>query len=127
VAASIHSSCRSIAYLSLRRSHAGASSAATLRLRRQSQLARSLPGLASSVVVGPLIYVRFQGATKYAGSYDDVLLDDWAAWLAKRVADGLEVFAYFNNDSGGHAPRDAVHLSRSAESGDTESDATVNV
>jgi uncharacterized protein YecE (DUF72 family) len=46
----------------------------------------------------------------YGGRYPDDRLDDWAEWLAARAADGLHVFAYFNNDTGGHAPRDAVRL-----------------
>jgi uncharacterized protein YecE (DUF72 family) len=61
-------------------------------------------------VVGPFVYVRFHGSTKYAGRYGDERLDEWADWLAARAADGLDVFAYFNNDVGGHAPRDAVRL-----------------
>ena len=61
--------------------------------------------------VGPFIYVRFHhGTSKYGGRYPDERLDEWADWLAGRAADGLDVFAYFNNDSGGHAPRDAVRL-----------------
>jgi len=61
--------------------------------------------------VGPFIYVRFHhGTTKYGGRYPDSRLDEWADWLGERVADGLDVFAYFNNDTGGHAPRDAVRL-----------------
>ena len=63
------------------------------------------------LVVGPFIYVRFHfGTKKYGGRYSDDRLDNWAAWLAARAADGLHVFAYFNNDTGGHAPRDAVRL-----------------
>jgi uncharacterized protein YecE (DUF72 family) len=63
------------------------------------------------LVVGPFIYVRFHfGTKKYGGRYPDVRLDDWADWLAARAAEGLQVFAYFNNDTGGHAPRDAVRL-----------------
>ena len=61
-------------------------------------------------VVGPFVYVRFHGTTKYAGRYDDRALDAWADWLAARLTEGLDVFAYFNNDTGGHAPRDAVRL-----------------
>jgi len=61
-------------------------------------------------IVGPFIYVRFHGWTKYAGRYEDERLDEWADWLAARIVDGLDVFAYFNNDVGGHAPRDAVRL-----------------
>ena len=63
------------------------------------------------LVVGPFIYVRFHfGTQKYGGRYADDRLDEWAEWLAARAADGLHVFAYFNNDAGGHAPRDAVRL-----------------
>lgn len=63
------------------------------------------------MVVGPFIYVRFHfGTQKYGGAYEDRRLDEWAAWLAGRAADGLDVFVYFNNDTGGHAPRDAVRL-----------------
>jgi uncharacterized protein YecE (DUF72 family) len=61
--------------------------------------------------VGPFIYVRFHfGTQKYGGRYADERLDDWADWLAARHEEGTEVFAYFNNDTGGHAPRDAVRL-----------------
>jgi uncharacterized protein YecE (DUF72 family) len=63
------------------------------------------------VVVGPAVYVRFHfGTSKYGGRYDDRRLDEWARWLAMRAHQGLDVFAYFNNDVGGHAPRDAVRL-----------------
>jgi uncharacterized protein YecE (DUF72 family) len=61
--------------------------------------------------VGPFIYVRFHfGTQKYGGRYDDARLDEWADWLAGCAHRGLKVFAYFNNDTGGHAPRDAVRL-----------------
>jgi uncharacterized protein YecE (DUF72 family) len=63
------------------------------------------------VVVGPFIYVRFHhGTRKYGGRYSDERLDSWGAWLADRAEKGMAVFAYFNNDTGGHAPRDAVRL-----------------
>ena len=63
------------------------------------------------MVVGPFIYVRFHhGTSKYTGRYADERLDEWADWLADASAGGSDVFAYFNNDSGGHAPRDAVRL-----------------
>ena len=62
-------------------------------------------------VVGPFVYVRFHGASaKYSGSYSDGQLADWAAWLDAQLAGGLDVYAYFNNDVGGHAPRNALTL-----------------
>jgi uncharacterized protein YecE (DUF72 family) len=60
--------------------------------------------------VGPFVYVRFHGVEKYSGSYADRILDDWADWLAARIRAGVPVYGYFNNDTGGHAPRDAARL-----------------
>jgi len=61
--------------------------------------------------VGPFVYVRFHGPTgTYQGGYSRPRLERWASWLAAERRAGAEVFAYFNNDVGGHAPRDAVTL-----------------
>jgi uncharacterized protein YecE (DUF72 family) len=66
--------------------------------------------------VGPLVYVRFHGATgHYNGGYPDDRLRAWADWLNVQRAEGADVFAYFNNDVGGHAPRDAATLRRFME------------
>jgi uncharacterized protein YecE (DUF72 family) len=63
------------------------------------------------MVVGPFVYVRFHGASaRYSGSYSEGQLDDWAEWLDRQIAGGLDVYAYFNNDVGGHAPRNALTL-----------------
>ena len=62
------------------------------------------------LAIGPFVYVRFHGTQKYSGSYSDGALDEWADWLAERHRDGRPVYVYFNNDTGGHAPRDAVRL-----------------
>jgi uncharacterized protein YecE (DUF72 family) len=61
-------------------------------------------------MVGPFVYVRFHGPSKYSGSYQDDQLAGWAEWCAARMAEGIPVYAYFNNDAGGHAPRDAVRF-----------------
>ncbi len=62
-------------------------------------------------VVGPFVYVRFHGATaRYSGSYSQEQLEDWAEWMDAQLANGREVYAYFNNDVGGHAPRNALTL-----------------
>jgi uncharacterized protein YecE (DUF72 family) len=66
--------------------------------------------------IGPFVYVRFHGYDqKYGGRYSEDRLADWADWLAARLAEGLDVYAYFNNDVGGHAPRDALRLRRMLE------------
>lgn len=61
-------------------------------------------------LVGPFVYVRFHGTTRYGGRYGDEELRSWAEWLRTEHDRGRDVFAYFNNDVGGHAPRDAVRL-----------------
>ena len=58
----------------------------------------------------PFIYVRFHGPSRYAGAYADADLQQWARWLGAEQRAGADVYAYFNNDIGGHAPRDAVRL-----------------
>jgi uncharacterized protein YecE (DUF72 family) len=62
------------------------------------------------LATAPFVYVRFHGTSTYAGSYDDVTLERWADWLSEQVRAGRGVYAYFNNDTGGHAPRDAARL-----------------
>jgi uncharacterized protein YecE (DUF72 family) len=89
-------------------------------LMRKHKVALCLHDMAGSasgrIVVGPFIYVRFHfGTRRYGGGYDDRRLDEWGRWLGERAAEELDVFAYFNNDMGGHAPRDAVRLRRRIE------------
>jgi uncharacterized protein YecE (DUF72 family) len=62
------------------------------------------------IAVGPFVYARFHGPQKYNGRYDDRVIEDWGAWIAGQMRDGRPAFAYFNNDIGGHAPRDAIRL-----------------
>lgn len=62
------------------------------------------------IVTAPDVYVRFHGpAAAYASQYTPKGLAHWAEQL-----DALEgvarVWAYFNNDVEGHAPRDATHF-----------------
>ena len=57
--------------------------------------------------VGPFIYIRFHGPSRYQGRYAHDTLADWAHWCRAHIARGVRVYAYFNNDIGGHAPHDA--------------------
>jgi uncharacterized protein YecE (DUF72 family) len=69
--------------------------------------------------IGPFVYVRFHGTSaKYAGSYSDGQLREWAAWLASELAKGRDVYAYFNNDREGHAVENALTLRRLLSSRD---------
>jgi uncharacterized protein YecE (DUF72 family) len=66
--------------------------------------------------IGPFAYVRFHGqAGTYAGAYPPQTLGAWARTIAAWTDAGLSVWAYFNNDVGGHAPRDAARLRDAVE------------
>ncbi len=61
----------------------------------------------------PLVYVRLHGpdpAHLYGGSYSDDSMHWWAARIREWEAAGHEVMAYFNNDGGGNAVRNALTL-----------------
>jgi uncharacterized protein YecE (DUF72 family) len=62
------------------------------------------------LAVGPFVYARFHGPMTYNGRYDDHTLDLWAEWMAGQRRLGKPIYAYFNNDIGAHAPRDAARL-----------------
>ena len=84
---------------------------ARLEAHRVALCLHDMQGSASGRrAVGPFVYARFHGTQKYSGSYSDATLEEWAAWLGACAAEGRPVYAYFNNDTGGHAPRDAVRL-----------------
>jgi uncharacterized protein YecE (DUF72 family) len=84
---------------------------ALLRHHRVALCLHDMEGSASGKrAVGPFVYARFHGTQKYGGRYSDAALDDWAEWFANQLRQGVPVYAYFNNDTGGHAPRDAARL-----------------
>jgi len=89
---------------------------------RVSLCLHDMPGSATGRLrVGPLIYVRLHGAAgRYAGSYPEQRLEQWADWLHAQRQDGRDVYAYFNNDVGGHAPRNALTLRRLLDTRDRE-------
>lgn len=63
----------------------------------------------------PFVYVRLHGPDPhhlYAGSYSDDDLRWWATRLDEWTGQGRDVFAYFNNDGGGNAVRNAETLRR---------------
>jgi uncharacterized protein YecE (DUF72 family) len=61
--------------------------------------------------VGPLAYVRFHGPIRrYRGSYSPQLLTAWADRMVGWAGEGRPIYAYFNNDVGGHAVKDAERL-----------------
>ena len=83
-----------------------------MRLLRQHNVAlclHDMPGAETPrVLTARFTYVRFHGATgRYNGAYSTDALQRWAEWL---VASAVPAFVYFNNDIGGHAPRDAKKI-----------------
>lgn len=73
-----------------------------------------MPGSATKPTpVGPFAYVRFHGSgERYGGAYTSQRLAAWATRMSEWAAAGMAVWAYFNNDIGGHAVRDADRLRR---------------
>lgn len=65
-------------------------------------------------LTGAWTYLRFHGVG-YAGGYASRALTRWAARIAGWLRAGIDVHAYFNNDLGGHAPRDALALRERVE------------
>jgi uncharacterized protein YecE (DUF72 family) len=61
----------------------------------------------------PFVYVRLHGPDTehlYGGSYSDRDLSWWADRIREWEGAGRDVYAYFNNDGGGHAVRNAQTL-----------------
>ncbi|HET7006861.1 MAG TPA: DUF72 domain-containing protein [Candidatus Binatia bacterium] len=56
-------------------------------------------------------YLRFHG-DHYSGNYSAQSLKQQAKWITQQLADGRDVFAYFNNDAQGHALGNAADLKR---------------
>jgi len=62
-------------------------------------------------VTADFVYVRRHGtAPRYRGSYPDAMLWTDAERIAGWLAEGLDVYVYFNNDGGGAAVRNASRL-----------------
>lgn len=62
-------------------------------------------------VTTDMVYVRLHGHTRtYASAYSKDLLDDWARKVNRWLAEGRDVHVYFDNDSEGAAPIDAMRL-----------------
>jgi len=55
-------------------------------------------------------YVRFHGTPTANGSYDKKLLRSWAHQFEQWLGDGIDVYAYFNNDMMGYAVKNAMEL-----------------
>lgn len=63
------------------------------------------------VLTAGWVYLRYHG-WRYMGCYDEPHLRAEARQIADWLAQGLDVFAYFNNDAEGHAVPNALDLRR---------------
>jgi uncharacterized protein YecE (DUF72 family) len=100
-------SCFSIEMLGLLRSHRAA-----LVISQSSKYP-----LPESVATSDFGYFRFHGPREiFASSYFNADLERWANKMKTLLSAGHDVYAYFNNDSGGHAPRNAQVLIRKLQS-----------
>jgi uncharacterized protein YecE (DUF72 family) len=76
--------------------------------------------LSPLLVTTDFVYVRLHGpAQKYDGSYSDDVLAEWAGRCQLWLAQGKQVYVYFDNDMHGYAPVNAATLQRMM--GDTAS------
>ena len=63
------------------------------------------------VVTGRIVYLRLHGHSgKYSGAYGRDGLEPWCRRIRGWLAEGHEVFCYFDNDQGAAAPADAALL-----------------
>lgn len=71
-----------------------------------------MPGKESPrVITSDIIYVRFHGTTgRYSGSYPESQLNQWAKWLKEQNKTIRKIYIYFNNDTHGHAIKNAKQL-----------------
>lgn len=61
--------------------------------------------------IGHFVYIRFHGRKKlYASNYSDKELSEWAEKISHWRQRGLDIYAYFNNDSRGYAVPNARKL-----------------
>jgi len=69
-------------------------------------------------VTADFAYVRLHGSTElYAGGYDAEALDGWAQRIRGWTAQGVDAYAYFDNDAKVKAPRDAMALAGRLKAG----------
>jgi len=63
------------------------------------------------VLTSDWTYLRYHGK-RYAGSYSAQKLAAEAKWIKGQIRNGIDVFAYFNNDAHGYAVKNAADLDR---------------
>lgn len=62
------------------------------------------------IVCGGIFYVRFHGRASDGLDYTKNELNAWAEKISRRVSEGNDVYAYFNNDTKAYAANNAKYL-----------------
>ena len=85
---------------------------AFLRRRRVALVIGETPHWPTHVAVtADFVYLRFHGPERrYGSDYSDDALRQWADRIRVWRGEGRDVFAYFNNDEMGYAPKNALRL-----------------
>ncbi|HEX7456051.1 MAG TPA: DUF72 domain-containing protein [Candidatus Nanoarchaeia archaeon] len=66
---------------------------------------------AAEVVTSEFVYLRFHGpGLLYSSNYPDKILKEWAEKINSWLGEGLDVYAYFNNDVNAYAIQNALKL-----------------
>ena len=63
-----------------------------------------------AVATADWVYLRFHGERKYRGIYSDPTLGKSAGKITEHLNNGLDVYAYFNNDENAYSVRNALTL-----------------
>ena len=85
---------------------------AFLRRRKVALVIGETPHWPTHIAVTTdFVYLRFHGPERrYGSDYSDDTLRDWAGRIRGWRAEGHDVYAYFNNDEMGYAPKNAMRL-----------------
>jgi uncharacterized protein YecE (DUF72 family) len=98
-----------------------------LRILRRHRAALVIPNSSrypapDVTATSDFMYFRFHGPKEmFASHYSGAELANWAKVMNEFVGRQRDVYAYFNNDGGGHAPRDAQTLLQQLQSHGRES------
>jgi uncharacterized protein YecE (DUF72 family) len=88
---------------------------AVLRQHNVALCQHDMQGPHPDIVTADWVYMRFHGPARsgrIGGVYTSQALTAQARRIAAYLSQGLDVFAYFNNDEKGHAVRNALDLRR---------------
>lgn len=70
----------------------------------------------AEVLTADFVYLRFHGQKRlYSSNYSGQELKEWADKFGKWLKEGRDVYAYFNNDALGYAPKNAETLMKLVE------------